>query len=108
MAGPTPWIIDKDGQDARRHAPATLRNRDAIAQVLSAILTGTGRVLEIASGSGETVVHFADLFPHLSWQTSDTHPDALSSISGCKRQAGLFQLYPPIHLEATTGDGGLE
>src|SRR3546814_2731026 len=49
MAGPTPWIIDKDGQDARRHAPATLRNRDAIAQVLRDILPGTGRVLEIAS-----------------------------------------------------------
>src|SRR3546814_4786070 len=43
MAGPTPWIIDKDGQDARRHAHATLRNRDAIAQVLRDILPGTGR-----------------------------------------------------------------
>src|SRR3546814_7730291 len=89
MAGPTPWIIEKDGQDARRKAPATRRNRDAIAQVLREILPGTVRVLEIASGSGEHVVHFAGLFPHLSWQPSDTHPDALTSISGWTRTAGL-------------------
>src|SRR3546814_839062 len=108
MAGPTPWIIDKDGQDARRHAPATLRNRDAIAQVLRDILPGTGRVLEIASGSGEHVVHFAGLFPHLSWQPSDTHPDALTSISGWTRTAGLSNIAPPIRLDAQTVDWGLD
>src|SRR3546814_18083361 len=104
MAGPTPWIIDKDGQDARRHAPATLRNRDAIAQVLRDILPGTGRELEIASGSGEHVVHFAGLFPHLSCQPSDTHPDALSSISVWTRSGGLSNIALPIHLDTQTVD----
>lgn len=108
MAEPTPWIIDEDGQDSRRHAPATLRNRDAIAQVLRDILPGTGRVLEIASGSGEHVVHFAGLFRHLSWQPSDAHPDALTSISAWTRNAGLLNIAPPIRLDAQTADWGLD
>src|SRR3546814_4954254 len=80
---------------------------DRIAQVLRDILPGTGRVLEIASGSGEHVVHFAGLFPHLSWQPSDTHPDALTSISGWTRTAGLSNIAPPIRLDAPTVVWGL-
>ena len=64
----------------KRHAPATLRNREAIAEVLSAQLPKKGTVLEIASGSGEHVVFFADRFPQLDWQPSDTEPAALNSI----------------------------
>src|SRR3546814_16148668 len=108
MAGPTPWIIDKDGQDARRHAPATLRNRDAIAQVLRDILPGTGRVLEIASGSGEYVVHFAGSFPHLSWRPTHTHPDAFTSLSGWTPKAGLTHIPPPHRLDAQPVENGSE
>src|SRR3546814_9399301 len=67
-------------------------NREAIAQVLRDILPGTWRVLEIASGSGEHVVHFAGLFPHLSWQPSDTHPDALTSIRSEEHTSELQSL----------------
>ena len=43
----------------RLYAPATLRNRDVILDVLRSVLPTTGVVLEVASGSGEHIVHFA-------------------------------------------------
>jgi len=53
-----------DGDEAaRRHAPATTRNRDAIAAVLADWLPPAGKALEVASGSGEHAVHFAAVFP---------------------------------------------
>src|SRR5215207_1108397 len=38
--------------DHRLYAPATLRNRDVILDVLRGVLPTTGVVLEVASGSG--------------------------------------------------------
>ncbi|MBA4050862.1 MAG: SAM-dependent methyltransferase, partial [Erythrobacter sp.] len=36
---------------AKKHAPAALRNREAIAEVLARELPASGTVLEIAAGS---------------------------------------------------------
>jgi hypothetical protein len=55
----------------RQYAPATLRNRDFILDVLRDVLPMTGVILEIASGSGERIVHFAKNFPALVFQPSD-------------------------------------
>jgi tRNA G46 methylase TrmB len=51
--------------ELRQHAPATLRNRNFILDVLRYVLQTTGVILKIASGSGEHVVHFARRFPKL-------------------------------------------
>ena len=48
--------------------------------MLAEWLPPSGLVLEIASGTGEHVVHFAERFPALEWQPSDIHKDALASI----------------------------
>ena len=45
---PAPWTPQGDGPDPRRHAPATLRNRDAIAAVLRNELPDAGLVLELS------------------------------------------------------------
>jgi hypothetical protein len=45
--------------DDRQYAPATLRNRESILDVLRYVLPTTGVILEGASGSGEHVVHCA-------------------------------------------------
>ena len=66
---------------ARRSAPAALRNREPIAEVLAEWLPERGLVLEIASGTGEHAAFFAERFPSLDWQPSDIHPDALTSIA---------------------------
>src|SRR4029077_15350821 len=62
--------------DDRQYAPATLRNRDFILDVLRDVLPLTGVILEIASGSGERIVHFARNFPALVFQPSDPEPAA--------------------------------
>jgi hypothetical protein len=89
---------------ARRSAPAALRNREPIAQVLAEWLPASGLVLEIASGSGEHAVHFAQSFPQLEWQPSDVHPDALASIEAWRAAAGLPNLRSPLVLDASSAD----
>lgn len=88
----------------RRSAPAALRNREPIAEILAEWLPPTGRVLEIASGTGEHAVYFAQRFPHLEWQPSDVHPDALQSISGWREAAQLPNVRPAVVLDAAAAD----
>ncbi|WP_343519981.1 DUF938 domain-containing protein [Sphingomonas sp.] len=102
MADPTPWIAADDSGAVRKHAPATARNREAIAAVLAEVLPATGAVLEIASGSGEHCAFFAERFPALRWQPSDPEPSALASIaSWC---AGLGNVAPPLAIDASAAD----
>ncbi|UYY79042.1 class I SAM-dependent methyltransferase [Sphingomonas sp. R1] len=90
------WLAPPEG--VRRHAPATLRNRAAIATMLGELLPASGAVLEVASGSGEHCAYFAEHFPRLEWHPSDPDPDALASIaSWC---AGLANVRPPVALDA--------
>lgn len=87
---------------ARRSAPAALRNREAIADVLDAWLPSSGVVLEIASGTGEHAVYFAERFPALEWQPSDVHADALASIAAWGTEANLPNLRSPLVLDAAS------
>jgi hypothetical protein len=89
---------------ARRSAPAALRNREPIAEVLANWLPPAGLVLEIASGSGEHAIHFAERFPRLDWQPSDVHPDALASIVSWRQEVRLPNLRPPITIDAASAD----
>lgn len=91
-----------------RSAPAALRNREPIAEVLADWLPASGLVLEIASGTGEHAVHFAERFPTLEWQPSDIHPDALGSIAARVEDARLPNLRRPIKLDASHVGWGTE
>jgi hypothetical protein len=88
----------------RRSAPAALRNREPIAEVLSDWLPPAGLVLEIASGTGEHAIHFARCFPGLEWQPSDVHPDALASIEAWRSASGLVNLHSPVAIDAASSD----
>ena len=92
------------GADARRSAPAALRNREPIAEVLSEWLPAHGLVLEVASGTGEHAAYFAERFPDLEWQPSDCHPDAMASIRAWVAQARLPNLREPLVIDASTAD----
>ena len=85
---------------AKRSAPAALRNREPIADVLADWLPDTGLVLEIASGSGEHAVHFARRFPALDWQPTDLEPGALESIAAWREESRLPNVRPPLRLNA--------
>lgn len=99
-----PWTPGEGGREDRRHAPATLRNRDAIAAVLAEWLPEVGTVLEVASGSGEHVIHFAAVFPQFHWQPSDPDLAGLTSIAAWSAEAGLANIAPPLALDASASD----
>ena len=89
---------------ARRSAPAALRNRDPIADVLEEWLPDGGLVLEVASGTGEHVIHFAERFADLEWQPSDIEPSALASIAAWRASAELPNVREPVALDAAAAD----
>ena len=95
-------------EDARRSAPAALRNREPIAEVLADWLPEGGTVLEVASGTGEHAAWFAEQFPNLDWQPSDMHPDALASIEAWRAASGASNIKPPIALDASAGAWPIE
>lgn len=87
--------------DARRVAPAVARNRDAILAILEKRLPERGLVLEVASGTGEHVVHFAaSLGQDLLFQPSDPQPEARGSIDAWRLAAGVTNVLPAIALDA--------
>jgi hypothetical protein len=87
--------------DYRQYAPATVRNRDFILDVLREVLPVTGAILEIASGSGEHVVHFARNLPSLVFQPSDPEPEALRSIAAWVEATDVANVRAPIVLNAS-------
>ncbi len=100
MKGPEPFEIGAGDGDPRRSAPHVARNAGPIAEVLRCVLPERGLALEVASGTGEYVLHFAREFPGLLWQPSDAEPAAIRSIEAWRAQAGLFNLLPTISLDA--------
>lgn len=102
MSGPKPFVFDA-GAEVKRHAPATERNRDVIAETLANLLPQSGRVLEVASGTGEHVVHFARLFPALTWQPSDPDPIAIASINAWRAESTVPNVLPALRLDASAG-----
>jgi uncharacterized protein DUF938 len=95
------WELLRKMNDPRQYAPATLRNRDFIVGVLRDVLPTKGVILEIASGSGEHVVHFARNFPSLVFQPSDREPDALQSIAAWVRASQVTNARAPLVLEVS-------
>lgn len=90
--------------DQRRSAPAALRNREPIAEVLKEWFPASGMVLELASGTGEHAAWFAERFPDLHWQPSDIHSDALASIAAWTDTSGLPNLRKPVVIDAGADD----
>ena len=70
-------------------SPAALRNREAILAVLQHRLEPDQVVLEIGSGSGEHLAHFAQAMPSVRWLPSD--PDGAEGVA----QRRLAQLALP-------------
>jgi len=82
--------------DTQRLAASAERNRGPILEVLRRVLPPGGLVLEIASGTGQHVSHFARALPLLRWQPSD--PDAESRESVRAWVEGLGNVLAPVEL----------
>ncbi|WP_292054611.1 MULTISPECIES: DUF938 domain-containing protein [unclassified Brevundimonas] len=91
------------------NSPAAERNAPAILARLKPHLPASGRVLEIASGSGQHAVAFAGALPEVEWHPSDPSPEARHSTDLWAAQSGLNNLRPALHLdmldEASWPDG---
>ncbi len=87
--------------DNRLRYTATERNRDPILEILRQILPARGLVLEIASGSGEHIVHFARALPGLQFQPSDPDPKALDSIAAWAKHEAVTNVLPPLLIDAS-------
>lgn len=82
----------------RQVAPAAARNRDPILGVLRQVLPPQGRVLEIASGTGEHVAHFAAALPALTFQPTEPDAERRRSIDAWTR--GMPNVRPAMALDA--------
>jgi len=87
----------------KRHAPAADRNRTAIADVLQRVLPGEGRMLEVASGSGQHVVTFAAQLPAWSFVPSDPDATARASVDAWVAESGLSNLERARDLDTRVG-----
>ena len=85
--------------DPRLFAPATVRNRAPILQILREVLPATGRVLEIAAGTGEHACYFATQLAGLEWVPTDPEPAALESIAAWINHTGTPNVAPPQALD---------
>lgn len=82
--------------------PATGRNRDPILEVLRRVLPEEGLVLEIASGSGQHALHFADALPRVTWQPSDMEEHHRRSIAAWAEESRHGNLRPVLELDVRT------
>jgi SAM-dependent methyltransferase len=80
-------------------SPSAERNKQPIAEILMRVLPAEGDVLEVSSGTGQHVVHFAQAMPHLRWQPTDKDTDCLTTIAGRLAEARLPNVNAPIHLD---------
>lgn len=78
---------------------SALRNRGPIADVLARVLPAEGLVLEIASGSGAHVTHFAERMPSLAFQPTEAEAKSLAEIDERARTRTAGTVLPAIVLD---------
>jgi len=96
----------KDGRpvepDGRLDAAAFHRNHEPIWAVLEKFLAGkSGDAVELGSGTGQHVVHFASHAPGIMWWPSDLNESHLKSIEAWRAYSGLPNIRPPLRIDLT-------
>jgi len=93
-------LFDPSGDGKRLHAPASMRNRDVIFDVLSPKLKSqpTGSLIfEIASGTGEHAAYMAPKLPRHLWQPSDIDSQHIASIDAWRHETAAQSVQPARH-----------
>lgn len=88
-----------ESPDARQYAPATLRNREPILEILLQFLPATGTILEISSGTGEHAVFFAPRLYPRKWIPSEPNPLARKSINAWRECHPAENLHSALALD---------
>ncbi|HVK79484.1 MAG TPA: DUF938 domain-containing protein, partial [Verrucomicrobiae bacterium] len=92
----------------RQQSPSVARNRAPILAVLQRVLAVDARVLELASGTGEHAVFFAQALPAVTWQTSDSDPSARESIAAWIEAESVANVLPPRAIDVSAADWDVE
>jgi SAM-dependent methyltransferase len=95
-------LIDTKPALTARVAPAAERNKAAILDVLRGVLPEQGLVLEIASGTGQHVAHFARGLPALRWQPSEPDIALHDSIRAHIESSGETAIAEPVALDTAS------
>jgi SAM-dependent methyltransferase len=94
-------MASRGENDALLHSPSVMRNREPILAVLGPLLGSAQSVLEIASGSGGHVVHFAAALPGIVFQPTDPDAPSRASIDAWVAESGLANVRPAMALDVT-------
>jgi hypothetical protein len=81
--------------------PAAERNKQPILEILRQVLPERGALLEVAAGTGQHALHFANGLAGWTIQPSDVDPDHLETLRRRVALAENARLLPPIHLDVT-------
>lgn len=76
-------------------SPSAERTKQPILELLRSVLPARGEALEIASGTGQHIVWFAQHLPQWNWQPTDLHRGALYNIEAYMEQADVDNVYAP-------------
>src|SRR5438034_8437192 len=87
--------------DGKWSTPSAERNKGPILDVLARVLPRRGLVLEIASGTGQHIVHFAKALSDLTWQPSDPDAELRESVALRVREEQRANVNSPIDLDVT-------
>ena len=105
-ARPVALEARETGEDGRRFSPSVARNREPIRDVFAQHVAREGRVLEIASGTGEHGAFLTESLPGLEWTYSDIDPVGLDSQQAWRAASGHDRLHGPLALDASLPDWG--
>ncbi|MDB2447038.1 class I SAM-dependent methyltransferase [bacterium] len=93
---------------AKLFAPAAERNKEAIYEVLCKWVPKSGNILEIASGTGQHVVYFAEKFPKLNWLPSDIDQEHLECIDERVKESGLTNIIAASKIDTTSSSWAIK
>uniref|UniRef100_H2MCU1 Methyltransferase-like 26 n=2 Tax=Oryzias latipes TaxID=8090 RepID=H2MCU1_ORYLA len=89
--------------DAMLSAPAADRNKEPILEVLRHSVPSDRplHALEISSGTGQHVTHFARALRNIIWQPTEYERESLSSIEAYRAHYQLDNVMPAVFLDAS-------
>ena len=83
------------------YSDSASRNAPYISEVLSEYLPDKGKVLELASGTGQHCIYFSEKFSNLEWQPSDIDKKRLESIEAYIQEITQANIKRPLLIDAT-------
>jgi hypothetical protein len=75
------------------------RSKQPILDELKQLLPPRGKVLEIASGTGQHMMHFAAALPDIDWQPTDYTTEDFPAIAARRDAANLRNVADPVRLD---------